>query len=110
MWVADGSRDIKSKDFQNMRHLPLIKGDPGTLILDIFSPPELHLELGQFKKNLLKSYYSYSGVPDKLTSEIISDVFDTAQSGKDLMERFYKKVNMRFDVYLVNSKILEILV
>ena len=98
--MADGSRDKKSKDFQNMRHLPLIKGDPETLILDIFSPPELHLELGQFWKRILKKnyYHFHAGVPDKLTSEIISKVFDTAQSGKDFMERFYKKVIMRFGV------------
>jgi hypothetical protein len=35
MWVADGSRDKRSKDFQNMRNPPLQKGDPEDLILDM---------------------------------------------------------------------------
>lgn len=45
-WVADGSKKKKSKDFQNMSHKPLIKGDPETVILETIVPPELHLTLG----------------------------------------------------------------
>ena len=47
LWVADGCRDSRSKNFQNMRHVPLIKGDPDMLILSHIAIPELHLVLGR---------------------------------------------------------------
>jgi len=45
-WLNDGARDIQSKNFQNMRHPPLVNGDPELLVMEIFVPPELHLMLG----------------------------------------------------------------
>jgi hypothetical protein len=79
MWVADGSRDMRSKDFQNMRNPPLLKGAPEDLILELISPPELHLELG---------------IPDKLTTELIKNVFPDEKAGKEFMSKFYKKENI----------------
>ena len=46
LWIQDGSIDKRDKNFQNMRHLPLLKGDPENLILDLVAIPELHLVLG----------------------------------------------------------------
>ena len=46
LWIADGSKDARSKNFQNMRHAPLIKGDPDIPILSLIAIPELHLVLG----------------------------------------------------------------
>ena len=46
LWVADGSKDARSKNFQNMRHVPLNKGDPDIPILSLIAIPELHLVLG----------------------------------------------------------------
>ena len=48
MWVEDGSIDTRSKKFQNMRHLPLLQGEPDKLVLDLVAIPELHLVLGLF--------------------------------------------------------------
>ena len=50
-------------------------------------------------------YFLTYFVPDNLTSKLISNVFK--KTGKNFMERFYKMVNMRFSVYLIN--ILKIL-
>ena len=36
----------RGKNFQNMRHLPLLNGDPENFILDLVAIPELHLVLG----------------------------------------------------------------
>ena len=43
----DCSIDKRGKKFQNMRHLPLLKGDPENLILDLVAITELHLVLGK---------------------------------------------------------------
>ena len=48
LWVADGARDMRSKNFQNMRHQPLLNGSPDALILELIVPPELHLMLGLY--------------------------------------------------------------
>jgi hypothetical protein len=77
--LADGSRDKRSKDFQNMRNPPLLKGAPEDLILELVSPPELHLDLG---------------IPDKLTTEMIKNVFPDEKAGKEFMSKFYKKENI----------------
>ena len=79
MWVADGSRASRSKDFQNMRSPPLLKGSPSDLILEIVAPPELHLELG---------------IPDKIVREMVCSVFQDVATGKEFMMRFYKKENI----------------
>ena len=72
--MADGSRD-----FQNLRNPPLLKGNPEDLILELVSPLELHLKLG---------------IPDKLTTEMIKNVFSNEKIGKEFMSNFYKKENI----------------
>ena len=39
---------MRSKNFQNMRHQPLLNGSPDALILELIVPPELHLMLGLY--------------------------------------------------------------
>ena len=51
----------------------------------------------------------YLGIPDKLISELKSNVF-AAQSGKDFMARFYKKVNIRFGDSFIPTQPFAILV
>lgn len=55
-WLDDGGIDKRSKSFQNMRHPPLIHGDPNTVILDQLGPPQLHLMLGT---NIIYLYFFY---------------------------------------------------
>ena len=47
LWLDSGADARQAKNFQNMKHAPLIKGDPETLILEHIAPPELHLMLGE---------------------------------------------------------------
>ena len=75
LWLANGSRNATSKFHQNMRHKPLLQGDPDTLILDLFVPSELNLLLG---------------ITDKLITELRRNVFET-NAGKVFMSAFYKK-------------------
>ena len=96
MWVEDGSIDTRSKKFQNMRHLPLLQGEPDKLVLDLVAIPELHLVLSYFLVCFsLKLSIFYLGVPDKLIFELKRNVFDDKKSGQDFMTAFYKKVKIK---------------
>ena len=46
---ASGSPRRNQKKFQNVVNSPLITGDPGQLVLEILSVPELHLLIGGLK-------------------------------------------------------------
>ena len=79
-----------------MRHQPLVNGDPGVLILELFVPPELHLMLGLLYLPILlvlwvKQSFFTSGVVDKILTELKRNVFDK-KVGKQFMDAFFKKV------------------
>ena len=46
-WLEDGAIGHRAKLFQNMRHPPLINGDPESKIINLVNPMELHLLLGK---------------------------------------------------------------
>ena len=79
LWLADGSKNSRSKMFQNMRHQPLISGNPEDLIIKLFAPMELHLMLG---------------VVDKLIGEIKKNVFENQSDGEKFMYTFFKQDNI----------------
>lgn len=45
-WQASGSKKSKAKDYGNCIQMPVFSGDSDQLILDIITPPELHLMIG----------------------------------------------------------------
>ena len=45
--MESGSNIKQAKFYQNVVHQPLIVADDGTLILQIFNVPELHLLIGK---------------------------------------------------------------
>ena len=45
-WVNSRTRQEKAKHYGNVIHMPILSGDPDTLVIDILPPPELHLLLG----------------------------------------------------------------
>ena len=58
MWLNDGADKSKAKNFQNMRHPPLLTGDPNMLILSQIVPPELHLMLGNHINPISKQFHT----------------------------------------------------
>lgn len=46
-WHDEGSGVLgQAKAYGNCVHVPIVKGDPNTLVIDIIPPPELHLLMG----------------------------------------------------------------
>ena len=97
LWIADGATRGKAKEYQNMRHPPLVKGADDQLVLTLFPPPELHLLLGNYpsqKYFYISSQNTYTGVVDKVVTEMMRNVFQTDKEGKQFMAAFYKQVRM----------------
>ena len=95
LWIADGATRGKAKEYQNMRHPPLVKGADDQLVLTLFPPPELHFLLGNYpsqKYFYISSQNSYSGVVDKVVTEMMPNVFQTDKEGEQIMAALYTQV------------------
>lgn len=62
-WQSSGGVKNKAKDFMNCTNLPIIQGSSDGLILDIVTPPELHLMLG-----VVNDVYNH--MRDEFTDEV----------------------------------------
>lgn len=47
-WYSSDGEKKSAKDYGNVIHIPLLKGNPDDSITDILPPPELHLFIGPF--------------------------------------------------------------
>ena len=45
-FVNSGGNRQQAKHFGNVIHMPILSGEPHTLVIDLLPPPELHLLLG----------------------------------------------------------------
>lgn len=61
-WYQVGNGDIKqAKNFGNVVHLPILKGNPNDRVIDVLPPPELHLLLGPFNTIFKAIYMDWPG-------------------------------------------------